>query len=431
MTSCGGTFSVTVRRSTRTIWSTNGMQEDRALRGVEQAAEAEDRRALVLARDLDREEEEQDQDRDDDGEGDQGDTHAVCSSFGRDAPWILRADASPPRCPPRGRASPARSCEPSAVRARQSSPFDEDHAVTPHDTFVADDVRRADRRAAAAHAGRPSRSRTRGRVSVPAIAIATGIDTWYASPAGSKRMSAPRTNMTAPATVKAPWVGDEGLATMKKAASSIEDSPASETGSTCRPYSPRIARSRRRSREDETRVPELDDDPDEADRQHSAMRFGSTRKSRARCQNVDLDVVDLRAGRLEDEPLGHGLHPVDLFSSAGSVGAMTSTRPSCERLARTVVRGVGDHLARGRTLRSCSRASSPTYAAASFTIFRRRSFEMSSPLSEIGVDEPMFVCGRHGRDVRAIVMTAPAESAARSRAARRRRPPGRWRRGSA
>ena len=36
---------------------------------------------------------------------------------------------------------------------------------------------------------------------------------------------------------------------------------------------------------------------------------------------------------------------------------------------------------------------------------------MSSPLSEIGVDEPMFVCGAIAATSAAIVMTAPAESA--------------------
>ena len=36
---------------------------------------------------------------------------------------------------------------------------------------------------------------------------------------------------------------------------------------------------------------------------------------------------------------------------------------------------------------------------------------MSSPLSEIGVDDPMFVCGAMAATSAAMVMTAPAESA--------------------
>ena len=51
------------------------------------------------------------------------------------------------------------------------------------------------------------------------------------------------------------------------------------------------------------------------------------------------------------------------------------------------------------------------YAAASLTTLRRRSSEMSSPPSEMGVDEPMFVCGAIAATSAAIVITAPAESA--------------------
>ena len=36
---------------------------------------------------------------------------------------------------------------------------------------------------------------------------------------------------------------------------------------------------------------------------------------------------------------------------------------------------------------------------------------MSAPLSEIGVDEPMLVCGAIAATSDAIAMTAPAESA--------------------
>ena len=51
------------------------------------------------------------------------------------------------------------------------------------------------------------------------------------------------------------------------------------------------------------------------------------------------------------------------------------------------------------------------YAAASLTTLRRRSFEMSSPPIEIGVEEPMFVCGDIASTSAAIPITAPAESA--------------------
>ncbi len=69
ITSCGGTFSVTVRRSTFTIRSTIGIS--RKMPGPfgvrQQPAEAEDHAPLVLAGDLDRREEDQ---QDDDEYGD-------------------------------------------------------------------------------------------------------------------------------------------------------------------------------------------------------------------------------------------------------------------------------------------------------------------------------------------------------------------------
>ena len=45
------------------------------------------------------------------------------------------------------------------------------------------------------------------------------------------------------------------------------------------------------------------------------------------------------------------------------------------------------------------------------TILRRRSFEMSSPPIDTGVDEPMFVCGAIARTSADMPITAPAESA--------------------
>ena len=71
--------------------------------------------------------------------------------------------------------------------------------------------------------------------SVSAIASATWIETWYASPAGSNSISAPITNVTAPATARAPCETTNASATKNAAASSISSSPAAETGSTWRP----------------------------------------------------------------------------------------------------------------------------------------------------------------------------------------------------
>ena len=51
------------------------------------------------------------------------------------------------------------------------------------------------------------------------------------------------------------------------------------------------------------------------------------------------------------------------------------------------------------------------YAAASLMTFLRRSLPRFSPVAEIGVDEPMFVCGAIASTSAACPITAPAESA--------------------
>ena len=50
-------------------------------------------------------------------------------------------------------------------------------------------------------------------------------------------------------------------------------------------------------------------------------------------------------------------------------------------------------------------------AAASFTTFFRRSSGMSSPLVEIGVDEPIFVEGAIAATSAAMARKTPAEAA--------------------
>ena len=50
------------------------------------------------------------------------------------------------------------------------------------------------------------------------------------------------------------------------------------------------------------------------------------------------------------------------------------------------------------------------YATASFTTFRFRSLGMFSPPVEIGVEEPMFVCGAMAATSAAMVMKTPADA---------------------
>src|SRR5215510_1852650 len=62
-------------------------------------------------------------------------------------------------------------------------------------------------------------------------------------------------------------------------------------------------------------------------------------------------------------------------------------------------------------LRSWYLASEVSEAAASLTIFRRRSLPMLLPPSLIGVDEPMFVLGAIARTSAASLIQTPADAA--------------------
>ena len=75
----------------------------------------------------------------------------------------------------------------------------------------------------------------RSSTSVPAIASAVQSETWYAGPAGSNSISAPITNVIAPASVSAPCEVTSASVTKSPSESSSISTPAAETGSTWRP----------------------------------------------------------------------------------------------------------------------------------------------------------------------------------------------------
>ena len=79
----------------------------------------------------------------------------------------------------------------------------------------------------------------------------------------------------------------------------------------------------------------------------SAMRFGSTRRSRARCQNVISTSVISAPAVFRTSPFGTVSTPSIFRSRAGSVGAIDLDDPELERLARAEVRRFRDHLAGG------------------------------------------------------------------------------------
>ena len=141
------------------------------------------------------------------------------------------------------------------------------------------------------------------------------------------------------------------------------------------------------------------------------MMFGSIRRSSARFQKPISTRSTCAPAVCRTSPFGTVFVPSIFSSRAGTFGAMTSTTPfaSASRAPK---------FAASRTIASaasaflpCSRASSAMYAAASLITFLRRSLPRFSPVAEMGVDDPMFVCGAIASTSAAWPITAPAESA--------------------
>ena len=142
------------------------------------------------------------------------------------------------------------------------------------------------------------------------------------------------------------------------------------------------------------------------------MRFGSTRKSRARCQKLISTSSICAPAVSRTRPFGTVFIPSIRSSRAGSVGAIDLDEPDPLRLARAVVRRLRDHLPRGHDV--------AVVLARELADVRGRVVDDLAPevLRDVlavrarsGVDEPMFVCGAIAATSAAIVMTAPAESA--------------------
>ena len=246
----------------------------------------------------------------------------------------------------------------------------------------------------------------------PAIAITAGSETWYVLPAGSKSSIAPSTKQTAPASVIAPWVGTNASAAKNPNASSISRRPAALIGSTCRPNRPRMrliaptvpGKISPGFQSSTTR-------PSSPIDMKRTIRFGSISVSRTFCQR-DMSTFVISASFVcRTIPFGTVFVPSTLFSSAGSVGAMTS-------ITFLFSASVAPRFDARRTaacaqaaLRPWARASSLRDAAASLTTLRRRSDWMFPPPTSIGVEEPMFVCGAIASRSAAWLIQTPADAA--------------------
>ncbi len=142
-----------------------------------------------------------------------------------------------------------------------------------------------------------------------------------------------------------------------------------------------------------------------------AMMFGSISTSSARFHDDICTSVTSALAVWSTMPFGTVFWPSISFRRAGRVGAIVSITFSwsASRAVRLEARrtAASAHL----TLRPCSFARPRSDAAASFTTLRRRSRWMSSPPTEIGVEEPMFVCGAIARMSPAWPIQTPAEAA--------------------
>ena len=75
----------------------------------------------------------------------------------------------------------------------------------------------------------------------------------------------------------------------------------------------------------------------------SVIRFGIDEEIPSALPEAHLDVLDLRAGGLQDEALGHGLRPVDLVQERGQGRGDHLDEPDRLGLTSAVVRRLRDH----------------------------------------------------------------------------------------
>ena len=222
-------------------------EEARALRLGQQPAEPEDDAALVLARDLDRRRRGTARAR---RRRRRGRSSAAVTPG--DPTHVEHADPELEAAPSASTRRAARlRAAPSALRACQSSPSDEDEAVAAHDSPAAPTSRCGPTGTGAApHLRRPSSSRTpRSRRSRAVITTTSGIETWYGAGALWKSMSSPTAERDQPRDGQRAVRDDvrvDRRAARSRAATAR--APAHVIGSTEKPKSADQQRDRRRAR---------------------------------------------------------------------------------------------------------------------------------------------------------------------------------------
>ena len=285
------------------------------------------------------------------GDCDQGDQRIT--SFRERLSVILRSDgALPGRQPRRRRAGRARAASRRRVLRMPELAVDEDEIVAAHLRRLADEPVCADR---GRHRGEPARlSSARSRRGASACRRSRARPA--ATPGRPRRRgrtgaATPITNVTAPATERAPCETMNASATKKAAASSISRSPAAETGRTWSPYRPTISEIAptvpgkiRPGFQSSTTIPIS---PTES---ISAMMFGSISEVEDPLPGGHLDPLDLGRRRRSraSSPFGSTLSPSDLAEEIRVVGGDDVDHVSPQRLARAEVGRLRDHLASDR-----------------------------------------------------------------------------------
>ena len=307
------------------------MKDPGPFRVGQEATQAEDHASLVLSRDLDRGEEEQDDDQYDCSGGDQPDFHQLRFLPGGRRPGsydesqvvldLLDANVL------------ARDERRVIRRARAPQlPVDGHEPVTPHDSLTADEPVHADgsRASGDAHdAGQREAEQQRQRRGDRdcdgqrhLVRVARRVEEDQRSQdehdaAGDRECAVRR---------------DERLRHEERGGEDHQQQAGERDRQHLEPVQAEDQRDRPdRPGKDEPGVPELDDDPDEADREHERDQVRVDEQVARSLPEAHLDLLDLGSGGLEHPALRDRLHAVDLAQERGKRGRDHVDQPDRSR----------------------------------------------------------------------------------------------------
>ena len=153
------------------------------------------------------------------------------------------------------------------------------------------------------------------------------------------------TNVTAPASASAPWLGTNASATKNAGGEEQQQQAGDRDRQHLEPVEPDEQRDRAdRAGEDQAGVPELDEDPHEAEREHQRDDVRVDQEVERALPEAHLDPLDLAPPPCGGRALSATVFVPSIFSSsAGTFGAITSTMFLRERLAGAEVGRLPHH----------------------------------------------------------------------------------------